>query len=152
MKYSEIIGGVFWLIFGSIVTILATGYQIGSVTQPGPGFLPLGVGLLLIVFSLVILGQGLKSFKKIETVVPFSKPGGLKKVAYIGSILLVLAFLFEEMGFFITVFLLIALSMLEAELKSWRRIIFIALATALGVYILFVLLLSQQLPRGFLRI
>lgn len=152
MKYSEIIGGIFWLIFGSIVTVLATGYQIGSVTQPGPGFLPLGVGLLLIFFSLVILTQGLNSLKNIEQVVPFSKPGGLKKVAYIASILLVLAFLFEEVGFLITVFLLIALSMLVAELKSWKKIIFMALVTTVGIYILFVLLLSQQLPRGFLRI
>ena len=152
MKYSEIIGGIFWLIFGSIVTVLATGYQIGSVTQPGPGFLPLGVGVLLIFFSLVILGQGLKSLKNLQAVVPFSKPGGLKKVAYIASILLVLGFFFEELGLLITVFLLLALSMVVAELKSWKKIIFMALVTTLGVYILFVLLLSQQLPRGFLNI
>jgi len=152
MKYSEIIGGIFWLLLGIIFTILATGYQIGSVTQPGPGFLPLGVGLLLIVFSLVILGQGLQSLKNLEAVVPFSKPGGLKKVAYIVLLLLVLGFFFEETGLLITVFLLLTLSMLVAELKSWKKIIFLGLVTTLGVYILFVLLLSQQLPRGFLRV
>jgi len=152
MKYSEIIGGIFWLLLGIIFTILATGYQIGSVTQPGPGFLPLGVGLLLIVFSLVILGQGLNSLKNIKAVVPFSKPGGLKKVAYIVLLLLVLGFFFEEIGLLITVFLLLTLSMLVAELKSWKKIIFLGLVTTLGVYILFVLLLSQQLPRGFLRV
>ena len=152
MKYSEIIGGIFWLLLGIIFTILATGYQIGSVTQPGPGFLPLGVGLLLIVFSLVILGQGLQSLKNLEAVVPFSKPGGLKKVAYIVLLLLVLGFFFEEIGLLITVFLLLTLSMLVAELKSWKKIIFLGLVTTLGVYILFVLLLSQQLPRGFLSI
>ncbi|MBI2998352.1 MAG: tripartite tricarboxylate transporter TctB family protein [Deltaproteobacteria bacterium] len=150
MKYSEIIGGIFWLLFGITFTVLATGYQIGSVTQPGPGFLPLGVGVLLIVFSLVLLGQGVNCFKNIEKVVPFSKPGGLRKVGYIASILLVLAFLFEKMGFLITVFLLVALSMLEAEFKSWKKIVFMALVTTIGAYILFVLLLSQQLPRGFL--
>ena len=152
MKYSEIIGGIFWLLLGIIFTILATGYQIGRVTQPGPGFLPLGVGLLLIVFSLVILGQGLQSLKNLEAVVPFSKPGGLKKVAYIVLLLLVLGFFFEEIGLLITVFLLLTLSMLVAELKSWKKIIFLGLVTTLGVYILFVLLLSQQLPRGFLRV
>lgn len=152
MKYSETIGGIFWLLFGIIFTILATGYQIGSVTQPGPGFLPFGVGLLLIFFSLIILAQGLNSLKNIGQVVPFSRPGGLKKVAYIVSILLALAFLFEQIGYLIAVFLLIALCMLVDELKSWKRIIGIALATALGVYILFVLLLSQQLPRGLLGI
>jgi hypothetical protein len=152
MKYSEIIGGIFWLLFGILFTILATGYQFGSVTQPGPGFLPLGVGLLLIALSLIILGQGLKFFKNREAVVPFSKPGGLKKVAYIVLLLLVLGFLFEEVGLLVTVFLLLALSMLVAELKSWKKIIFVALVTTLGVYILFVLLLSQQLPRGFLSI
>lgn len=152
MKYSEIIGGIFWLLFGILFAILATGYPIGSVTQPGPGFLPLGVGLLLIFFSLVILGQGLKSLKNLPAVVPFSKPGGLKKVAHIVLLLLVLGFLFEEVGLLVTVFLLLALSMLVAELKSWKKIVFMALVTALGVYILFVLLLSQQLPRGFLSI
>ena len=152
MKYSEIIGGIFWLLIGITFTILATGYQFGSATQPGPGFLPLGVGILLIFSSLIILGRGLRFFKNREAVVPFFEPGGLKKVAYIVAILLVLAFLFEEVGFLITVFLLLALSMLVAELKSWKKIAFMALVTTVGVYILFVRLLSQQLPRGFLRL
>jgi ABC-type polysaccharide/polyol phosphate export permease len=79
--------------------------------------------------------------------------GGLKKVAFTILILLLAALLFETIGYFLTVFLLIVfLMMVGTELKSWKKIIITALLTAIGVYIVFVLLLEQPFPRGLLRI
>lgn len=152
MKYRELIAGIFWLVFGLLLSIWSTRYQIGNIIKTGPGFLPLVLGSLLIFFSLILLGRAKKSSSAKGTVPPFFLPDGWKKVAYAVLILLLSIFLFETIGYLITIFLLIGFLMLGAELQSWRKILFIALFTALGVYLVFVLLLEQQLPRGLLGI
>lgn len=153
MKYSDLISGIFWLVIGLLLSIWSTRYKIGSLLNPGPGFLPLVLGFLLILFSLILLGQARKSSHTKEKGPSSFLPGGWKKTSYTVLILLLATFLFETIGYLLTVFLLILfLMMLEAELKSWKKIFITALLTALGIYLVFVLLLEQPLPRGFLGI
>jgi hypothetical protein len=154
MIYSHFIGGIFWLVFGFLLSIWSTNYHIGSLLNPGPGFLPLALGLILILLSFILLFLGLAKKPSIvkETVQLSFLPGGWKKVAYTVLILLFATFLFEPIGYLITIFLFIVFLMLGAEFKSWKKIIITALLTALGVYLVFVLFLEQPLPRGLLRI
>lgn len=153
MKYSDLISGIFWLVTGLLLSIWSTSYKIGSILNPGPSFLPLALGLLLVLFSLILLGQAKKSSHNKKKVPSSFLPGGWKKICYTVLILLLATFLFETIGYLLTVFFLIVfLMMSEAELKSWKKIFITALLTGLGIYIVFVLLLKQPLPRGFLGI
>ena len=151
MKHKNLIAGIFWLCLGILFSLWATSYNIGSITQPGPGFLPLILGILIAVFALIILAQGWKADPAKEKAVSFSLPAGWKKIAYVILVLLFTAFAFEKVGYLITVFLLIALLMLGKGLRSLRKAILTALLTALGVYLVFILLLEQPFPRGILR-
>jgi len=152
MKYSDLISGIFWLVIGFLFTIWSTHYQIGNLIRPGSGLLPLCLGVLLIFLSLIfLLGQAKKSFVDKGKVRFFPTPGGWKKVAYTVLILILATFTFEKLGYLLTVFLLIIFLMLGAEFKSWKRILLASFFTSLGVYLVFVLLLEQPLPRGFLR-
>jgi putative tricarboxylic transport membrane protein len=146
MKYPEVISGIFWLFIGIFFCVWSIhSYRIGSLTKPGPGFFPFLLSILMILLSLMWLKEAKKRFP-----ITF---GGLKKVAFTILILLLAALLFETIGYFLTVFLLIVfLMMVGTELKSWKKIIITALLTAIGVYIVFVLLLEQPFPRGLLRI
>jgi len=154
MKSSDLISVIFWLIVGLLLSLWSTRYEIGSLTQPGPGFYPLGLGILLIFFSLILLGQSIRSSQAMKKVAPFpASASGWKKVArvaYVVLVLLLLTFFFETLGYLLTFFLLIMLLMAGAGLRSWKRILLVAFFSALGVYLVFVLLLQQPLPRGFL--
>ena len=152
MKYAHFIGVIFWLAVGLLLSLWSLSYNIGTLTQPGPGFYPLGLGSLLIFFSLILLGQGIRSSLTTKKVSPFSVSGGSKRVAYAVLILLLLAFFFETIGYLITFFLLIMLLMAGAGLRNWKRILLVAFFSALGVYLVFILLLQQPLPRGFLGV
>ncbi len=152
MKYRDLISGIFWLIVGLLLSVLSTRYQIGRITSPGSGFLPLAMGLLLIFFSLIILGRAKKSSLAEEAAKTAFSLGGRKSVVNTILILLLATFLFEKMGYLITVFFLMAFLMLVAKLRSWVKIFCIAFFTALGVYLVFVLLLQQPFPRGLLGI
>ena len=148
MKSPDLISGIFWLVIGLILSLWSTRYQFGSFLQPGPGFLPLILGFLLIFLSLVLLSK----VKKVSSPAKPSSPARWGKVAYTVVILLATTFVFERIGYVITFFLLMLLLMRAGGLSSWRKGLLIAFGTVVGVYLIFVLLLQQQLPRGFLGI
>lgn len=151
MKHRGLIGAIFWLVIGILLTIRSTHYQIGSIAQPGPGFFPLGIGLLLAFLSVVIaVGEARSSLNAQKTALPTD--GGWKKVVCTVSILILAAFFFETIGYLLTFFFLILLLMSVAGGQSWKTTLLIAFCTVLGVYLIFVVLLRQQFPGGLLRV
>ncbi len=153
IKDPDLISGIFWGICGFLFSIWSFTYQLWSLNQPGPGLFPLLLGILLIFLSsLLILSQVKEHLLNKEKTLPFSMPGGWKKVAYTVLVLLLAAFLFEKIGYLLTFFLLVISLMLREKSKSWKIILLLALSSALGVYFVFVLLLKQDLPRGLLGI
>jgi hypothetical protein len=154
MKHRDVVSGLFWLVIGLGFSVWSlTSYEIGRLTQPGPGYLPLALGIILILLSLILLlGHMKKAFSVKQAVVATPNPGGWKKVLYTVLLLIVAAFFFERVGYLLTFFFLILLLMKGAERQSWKQILLTAFLTTLGVHIVFVLLLEQQLPRGFLGV
>ncbi|OGP59472.1 MAG: hypothetical protein A2162_12645 [Deltaproteobacteria bacterium RBG_13_52_11b] len=143
---------MFWLGIGLLLSIWATRYQVGSLIQPGPGFLALVLGLLLILLSLILLARGILSSRVSEREPTPLLLAGWKKGAYTVVILFLGAFFFERIGYLLTFFLLVLFLMRGAGAQSWKRTVLVALCSALGVYLIFVRLLEQPLPRGLLGI
>ena len=152
MKNPNLIISIFWLGGGLLLSIWSTSYPIGTLTQPGSGAFPLGLGFLSIFLSLVLLAQGQKSSPDTKTARVSFTSRGLKKVGAIAIVLLAAAFFFEAIGYLATVLLLMVFLMKIAGIQSWTKIIFIALLSALAVYFIFVFSLNQPLPRGLLGI
>ena len=153
IKNPDLISGIFWGTCGFLFSIWSFTYQFWSLNQPGPGLFPLLLGILLIFLSfLLLLGQVKKHLPNKEKTVPFSMPGGWRKVAYTVFVLLLAIFLFEKIGYLLTFFLLIISLMIVEKLKSWKIVLLLALFSSLGVYFVFVLLLKQDLPRGLFGI
>ena len=55
----EVIGSLFWIMVGIAFALGALKMRLGTFRNPGPGFIPLGIALLLLSFSLVNLIKGL---------------------------------------------------------------------------------------------
>lgn len=153
VKNPDLVSGIFWGILGLLFSIWSYTYQLWSLNQPGPGLFPLLLGILLIFLSsLLLLGQVKKHLLNEEKALPFSMPGGWKKVAYTVLVLLLATLLFEKIGYLLTFFLLMISLRLGEKLQGWKVTLLVALFSALGVYLVFVLLLKQELPRGLLGI
>ncbi len=150
MKHRDLISGIFWLAVGGLLSFWSTQYTIGSIVEPGPGFLPLILGILLILLSVIVLAGARKSSSEGKVPSPPPRGGGWKRVSYAVLVLIVTAFFFEKVGYLITFFVLMLLLMIGAGGQSWKRIFLTALCSAAGVYVVFVLLLEQPLPRGLL--
>jgi hypothetical protein len=155
MRYSDFVSGLFWLIVGLLLSIWSlTTYEVGILTRPGPGYLPLALGIIIILLSLILLFGHWKKRASPTKKTALSSPthSRWKKMVYTVVVLLATGFFFETLGYLITIFLLIALLMMGAEPQSWKKALITAFLTTLGVYLIFVLLLEQPLPRGFLGV
>lgn len=148
----DLIGGLFWLGVGILLSLWATRYSIGSLTLPGPGSLPLVLGLILILLSIILIARGILSSRVTGRDSPSFLLTGWKKGVYTVVILLLGAFFFERLGYLLTFFLLIVFLMRGAGAQSWKRTVLVAICSALGVYLVFVRLLEQPLPLGLLGI
>ncbi len=149
MKVGEILGALFWLGIGILLTVWSTHYDLGTVTEPGPAFLPIGLGALLILLSLVLLTKTLMARPTGKEASSFSATGWAK-VGYATIVMALAAFFLEEVGYLITFFFLVVLLMMVAGRRSWIKILAVACVTDLVLYVVFVWLLQQQLPSGFL--
>jgi hypothetical protein len=149
MKKRELISGLFWLITGLFFTILSATYPIGGFSQPGPGFLPLGLGLLLTVFSIVLLIKTMKLPADIGKQSPIFPPQG-KRVVLAVAVLIAAILLFETVGYLLTLLFMGFLLTTLTGWMSWKNSLIFAVLSVLGVYVVFVWLLKQVLPTGFL--
>jgi uncharacterized oligopeptide transporter (OPT) family protein len=144
--------GLFWLFFGVALCISSSTYEVGTLAEPKTGFMPFALGALLIAFSLLLLIGAIRLRKEALRKQAAVFTGNWKKSAWTLLVLLVTGIFFEELGCLIAFFVLSLALMFIAGLKDWKRLTLIALCTALGIYVCFVLLLKQPLPTGLLGI
>src|SRR4030042_4379621 len=144
---NDLVAATFWLVVGLLFSILSTTFSIGNLYRPGPGFVPLILGILLIFFSLILFRNSKRS-RSLPKVAFFLSPGRWKKVTYTVLILILAAFLVETIGYLFTIFLMVAFLMRAVEPQSWRATLLTAFSAALAIYLVFDLLLKQPLPRG----
>jgi putative tricarboxylic transport membrane protein len=151
MGRREITSSLFWLIVGLILTIWSATYPLGGLSQPGSGFLPLGLGVLLTIFSIVLLLRAVRRAAPEEEKAPLL-PTRWMNIVLTVVVLLAAVFLFEKVGYLLTFFVLAFVLPLLAGQITWKRALLFAVLSAAGVYIVFVWLLKQPLPTGFLGV
>lgn len=97
MKKANIVGALGLLFFSILYIFEAIKMPIFERQSPGPGFIPFCIGILVMIFSSILLLQNLRSdYQKGKS--PFmEKKEGLKTIAYI------IIFLFAYCGFMILV-------------------------------------------------
>jgi putative tricarboxylic transport membrane protein len=153
VKGRDIISSIFWMIIGIGVCYGGYDLELGTLHDPGSGFIFFWVGVIMIGLSVSILIRAIK-----EAAIP----GELKKVLWteirwwkIVSILLSLvlyAIVFTPLGFVLSTFLLLIFLFKAVEPQSWLKAVLGAVFSTLTVYVVFQLWLGSQLPKGFLGI
>jgi putative tricarboxylic transport membrane protein len=121
---------------------------MGRVKHPGPGFLPFGLAICLIILSLVLI---IKSWKGDVFVGPFWPQRSWLRPLLGVAILIFFALVVEWVGFLITTFIFLMIWMGVIERVRWRTIMSISIGTTAALYLIFALLLDVPLPLGFLK-
>ncbi len=139
--------GLLWLFIGLVVLFLSSQYSMGSFSDPGPGALPFGLGLVFVMLSMILLFQShrIKNPEN-EKHLPFG-PRRLK-VFFIILFLGLIIFLLESLGYLLSIFLMISLSMLIMEPRRWVSALLLGAIASYSSYMLFDVWLKVQLPKG----
>ena len=154
MGKADRISGIFWLVFAVVVIIESYRLGLGTLHQPGPGFLFFGAAIMLGIMALGILIRAGVNKTSEE-----SKLLNLRKLN-IGKVILVLASLFlysllmEKLGFILTTVMLFIFLLGVVEKKKWLFTIFTSVIVTALTYGIFEIWLKSQLPKGvfgFLR-
>jgi putative tricarboxylic transport membrane protein len=150
MKNRDIVSSIIFMALGGL--FVAGALQEGLMRRgvPGPGFLPFLSGLALMFVSLFILIPALVRREKAESSAFFPERDSLKKLLLALVALFAFGIAMEYVGYLLTTFLFMLFMARLVEPKGWRTITLMALLTAVLSYVLFVVLLEVQLPKGLL--
>ncbi len=133
--------------FLSAVTVwLSSKFPFGSFDNPGPGFLPLSVGIILFLLSFILFIQTLLKGEEGRKIL-WTK-GATARVLLILASLVVYGILLESLGFMLMTFLLMGFLLLVIGSQRILLAILISLASSIGCYAVFQLWLEVQLPKG----
>jgi putative tricarboxylic transport membrane protein len=138
-------GALFWVAVGLLACYGATRLGLGSVTDPGAGFIFFWSGLVLVILSLIVLADSLRSSE--DTVREMGEMNWTK-IALVLLSLLLYAFFLERLGFVLTSFVLMSFLLRCIEGTNWFRSLGVAGAAALASYGIFELWLKIRLPKG----
>jgi hypothetical protein len=137
------VSGAALAIAGALVAWQSWQYPMGSLAQPGPGYLPFALGIMLAGFGALVAIAGGRS-------PPFHWHGfsdGLKGVAILAG-LGFSALALEQLGYRITIAVLLLYYLGILERRPWIRTIVLTVIVALGSHYVFDTLLRVPLPIG----
>jgi hypothetical protein len=134
--------GLMFAAAGAGFAIGATNYSMGSSVRPGPGYFPLGLGLLLGLIGLVIIG---KSFLARSGEAPMG-PIRWRPLVIVVVAIVVFGLALPRLGMAVTLPLLIAVISTASDQFRWREVLINSLVLTVGSWAVFIKGLQLTIP------
>jgi hypothetical protein len=135
--------GLMFVVVGLAFAWGATNYSFGTSARPGPGYFPLGLGVILAGLGAISLFEALT----IET--EDGEPIGRFAWKPLGTILvavLLFGLLLPRLGMALTIPLLVIVSSLAGDEFRWRDVLISAVVLTTGSWAIFILGLKLVIP------
>ncbi len=152
MRSRDLFSSVFWMLIGIWVCIGGYDLNLGTLHDPGSGFIFFWVGVIMVGLSLIILLRAIRLERKVGELKSLWSGVRWKKNIYVLLALLVYAYAFTSLGFILSTVLLLIFLFKAVEPQKWSVAIMGAILSALIGYSVFQLWLGSQLPKGLLNI
>jgi putative tricarboxylic transport membrane protein len=142
------------LIVGIIALVLSCGYLAqaiampqGTITSPGPGMFPVGVGVIAVATSLIVMGESLFTGHNAGAV---DLPSGHQRRQAITFMITLVVFILilPVVGQYIAASVYVVASLRFMGGLSWLRSAVYGVAIGAGVSLLFIEFLSIRMPSG----
>jgi putative tricarboxylic transport membrane protein len=144
------IAGIFFLFIGVFFVLYARTVEIGTFTEPGPGFLPFWAGLTLVTMSIILLLRTYATKSRAAKSAFFPLPDSWKRVLAVFLSLIAYNLLLTPLGFTVTTFLFLIFLVKFIFPQTWKRTLVVGALGSIFARLLFINFLETQLPRGLL--
>ena len=153
MKKSDQGSGLFLLILAGFICWGSILLPYGNIHNPGPGFFPLWLGIILGALSIGLLLQAARRKEGTRVLGDIlTEKVRWPKVLSVLVALVLYGCLMNILGFLIVTFLLMAFLLRFIEPQPWRSVVGWTLVGSLGSYLVFEVWMKLRLPKGFLGI
>jgi putative tricarboxylic transport membrane protein len=151
MRNTDQSSSLFWLVVAIGIVLLSMRYGVGTLHEPGPGFITFFAGAILIVLSLALFFSNFRD--RADRSSPWSLWAGLEtgKVLYVILLLVAYTFLLKPVGFLISTFLLLVLLFRVKGSYRLKTVLLMSLLVTAGSYLVFEIWLKAQLSKGILE-
>jgi putative tricarboxylic transport membrane protein len=151
MGKTDRISGLFWLIFSLFFSYSAYKLGMGSLRQPGPGFVFFWAGIVVALLSLSVIVKSFGTRATDEEKESIFGKSNVPKVCFVLISLFLYALLMEQLGFLIVTLLLFLFLLGVIEKKRWVFAVLVSFAVTVIAYLVFEVGLQSQLPKGVLE-
>ena len=152
MKSKDIISSLFWMIVGAGICYGGVDLELGTLHDPGSGFIFFWVGLIMVGLSLSIFIRALKEKGKAGEMRLIWSAVQWKKIVSVLVALFLYGYFFQTLGFILSAALLLVFLFKAVEPQRWSVAILGAVVSSLVAYVVFQVWLGSQLPKGLLDI
>jgi len=146
LRRAEFWGGLFWLGVGAFVAWQGWLLELGTLREPGSGFMFFWLGLIISAFAVSIAVGGLRGEGPLLT--DLWRGARWRNVLLVVLALIAFGFLFERLGFVICSLALLLFLMTVVDPVRPVISIPVSLIAAVGVWYVLEKMLLVQLPKG----
>ena len=153
MKRWDQRASVIGVVLGILVVAAALRMELGAWNSPGPGFLPAGAGILLVILSVAygLNARWTTDPERARQPSPWIIEHRRRVVSVLVALLLY-ALLLDTLGYLIATFLLMVVLLRVLEPAGWPMTLLAATLIAGATYVVFGKWLMVQFPRGILGV
>jgi len=148
----DIVSSLFWLALSLGVCYGGYELELGTLHDPGSGFMFFWVGVVMAGLSLSICVAGIRQRAAARGMGGMFSGLHWRKVISVVVALFLYAFAFNLLGFILSTILLLIFLFKAVEPQRWSVAVLGAAASSLTAYVVFQVWLGCQLPRGILGI
>jgi len=134
--------GVMFVVIGISFAWGATSYTFGSSARPGPGYFPLGLGVLLALLGALVLFKALTI--ETEGGDPIGSIAWRPLCLIVGAVVLSAAL--PRLGMVATLPVVITVAALAGDEFHWRDVLVMSVVLTIGCWLVFVKGLSLTIP------
>jgi len=151
MGRADRISGIFWFLFSVFISIDSYRMGLGTLHQPGPGFLFFWTAVVMGILSIVTFVRAWMGKKAEEPESSIFGKENVLKIIFVLFSLFLYAFFMETLGFIPVTLLLFIFLLRMIEKKRLSFTIFVSVVVTGTSYLIFEIWLKSQLPKGLLE-
>jgi hypothetical protein len=133
-SHQDFWAGLLFIATGAFFAGFATNYSIGTAAKMGPGYFPLGIGLLQMVLGAIVM---LSSMRKSTTEEKIARFDFKSMLLVLGSVVL-FGLLLKPLGLALSLLILIGVSSFASHEFSWKATVanaIVLISLCLGVFV-----------------
>ncbi|MGE5654722.1 MAG: tripartite tricarboxylate transporter TctB family protein [Bacillota bacterium] len=148
MRRRELISSLLFFVFALIYTVESFSLPRGDIIKPGPGFLPLVLGVFLMALTAIYAWQ---TYRRSEDGEVKLEPIISKIAVLILLSIALFVFFLDTLGYILSATIMLIALFRITHFKNWAWSIGTAMIASLATWLVFVRLLQVQMPSGIIE-